>query len=240
MSNLNVIILAAGIGKRMMSLTKNCPKPLLSVAGKPIIAHMIEFVRSVGAEKIIVVGGYYFQKLKKEIAIIGVSAEVVNNPDYTFQNLSSFQKGLHAVKDDTNLLVCDADYIFQESTARAVRAQARNISVYCSYDLSSADKDRMRVRSQGRKVLEMSKKIEDYDALYTGIFFIPQRALPLTREIVEYILKTQNPLEVRVESIFGELLRRGEAVSVRDVGPANWFEFDTPEDLEKARRALEV
>ena len=73
MSNLNVIILAAGIGKRMMSLTKNCPKPLLSVAGKPIIAHMIEFVRSVGAEKIIVVGGYYFQKLKKEIAIIGVA-----------------------------------------------------------------------------------------------------------------------------------------------------------------------
>ena len=40
-SNL-MVIMAGGVGKRLLPHTENCPKPLLPVAGRPILEHIIE------------------------------------------------------------------------------------------------------------------------------------------------------------------------------------------------------
>ena len=37
-----VVIMAGGMGKRLMPYTENCPKPMLAVAGKPMLEHIIE------------------------------------------------------------------------------------------------------------------------------------------------------------------------------------------------------
>ena len=50
------VILAAGKGTRLKSLTDNCPKPLVHVAGKPILDHLVESLPSAVDELIIVVG----------------------------------------------------------------------------------------------------------------------------------------------------------------------------------------
>ncbi|MDD5334869.1 MAG: nucleotidyltransferase family protein [Rhodoferax sp.] len=46
-SNL-MVIMAGGIGKRLLPHTENCPKPLLLVAGKPMLEHIIERAKSEG------------------------------------------------------------------------------------------------------------------------------------------------------------------------------------------------
>lgn len=55
MSQLNIVILAAGKGTRMHS---NQPKVLHCIGGKPILAHVIDCAKALNPEKIIVVYGY--------------------------------------------------------------------------------------------------------------------------------------------------------------------------------------
>jgi dTDP-glucose pyrophosphorylase len=43
-----VVIMAGGMGTRLLPQTKECPKPLLPVAGKPILEHIIERAKAEG------------------------------------------------------------------------------------------------------------------------------------------------------------------------------------------------
>ncbi|PIE24876.1 MAG: mannose-1-phosphate guanylyltransferase [Neptuniibacter caesariensis] len=51
---MNAMILAAGLGKRMRPLTLTKPKPLLTVAGKPLIQYHVERLAKAGVERIII------------------------------------------------------------------------------------------------------------------------------------------------------------------------------------------
>lgn len=52
------IILAGGRGERMGQLTKEVPKPMLRVGGKPLLQYQIEQLKEAGATDVIIVEGY--------------------------------------------------------------------------------------------------------------------------------------------------------------------------------------
>lgn len=58
------MILAAGFGTRMRPLTDNCPKPLLAVAGKPLIVHHIEKLVALGITEIVINHAYLGQMIE--------------------------------------------------------------------------------------------------------------------------------------------------------------------------------
>ena len=55
MTGFNLMILAAGYGKRMKNLTKSKPKPLLKINNKELLRHNIDFFLTLGCKKIYVV-----------------------------------------------------------------------------------------------------------------------------------------------------------------------------------------
>ncbi len=71
---------AAGFGTRMHPLTVDRPKPLIPVAGKPLIDHALAFARDAGCEPIVANLHYKSQMLKDHLAPLGV-ATVVEHPD---------------------------------------------------------------------------------------------------------------------------------------------------------------
>ncbi len=52
------LILAAGRGTRMGSITDSIPKPMVAVRGKPILQHIVEGLRTAGIKQILVIVGY--------------------------------------------------------------------------------------------------------------------------------------------------------------------------------------
>jgi glucose-1-phosphate thymidylyltransferase len=55
---MKAVILAAGEGRRLKPLTNRRPKPMLSVAGKPLLEYVVEATRDAGIDDIVLVVGY--------------------------------------------------------------------------------------------------------------------------------------------------------------------------------------
>ena len=59
---MKAVIIAAGKGKRMMPITSSRPKPMIPLAGKPLLEHTILGLKAAGISEILLIVGY-----KKEI-----------------------------------------------------------------------------------------------------------------------------------------------------------------------------
>lgn len=90
--NLNIVILAAGQGKRMVSAL---PKVLHQLAGRPLLAHVLDAARALSPVKIIVVTGHGAEQVRKTVAA----------PDVVFVNQAPQQGTGHAVQQAQSDLV---------------------------------------------------------------------------------------------------------------------------------------
>ena len=48
------MVLAAGFGKRLAPITHTTPKPLVPVAGRPLLDRLLEFLRAGGIEEVVI------------------------------------------------------------------------------------------------------------------------------------------------------------------------------------------
>jgi NDP-sugar pyrophosphorylase family protein len=60
----DAVILAAGRGTRMKGLTEDVPKPMLPIAGRPLLEHIVLTLRSAGIERFVVVTGYRAERIE--------------------------------------------------------------------------------------------------------------------------------------------------------------------------------
>ena len=78
------MILAAGRGERMRPLTDTCPKPLLALRGKPLIAHQIEALARAGHRDIAINAAHLAEQLVDAIgdgAAFGVRIHWSREPE---------------------------------------------------------------------------------------------------------------------------------------------------------------
>jgi NDP-sugar pyrophosphorylase family protein len=61
---MKAVILAAGEGKRLRPITSTRPKPLIPIAGKPLLEHTILGLRAAGIDEVLLIVGYKEQLIK--------------------------------------------------------------------------------------------------------------------------------------------------------------------------------
>lgn len=62
---MQTVVLAAGVGSRMGPLTDERPKPMLPVAGRPLVSHTVASAVEAGASKIVLVVGYQSEDVRE-------------------------------------------------------------------------------------------------------------------------------------------------------------------------------
>lgn len=119
---MQAIILAAGMGKRLKSLTANNTKCMVKVNGVTLIERMLRQLDKMKLRRIVIVVGYQGQKLIDFISTLDVETpiEYIDNPIYDkTNNIYSLALARGAlVADDTLLL--ESDLIFADGTLEAL------------------------------------------------------------------------------------------------------------------------
>jgi bifunctional UDP-N-acetylglucosamine pyrophosphorylase / glucosamine-1-phosphate N-acetyltransferase len=122
---LNVIILAAGQGKRMNS---DLPKVLHSLGGRPLLSHVLDAAKSLDPEKICIVYGHGGDQIKAQFADAGVIWAEQNRQLGTGHAVMQALPQLDA--NSTTLVLCgDVPLIQGETLACLIRAAAQGVGI---------------------------------------------------------------------------------------------------------------
>ena len=81
---MKAIVLCGGLGKRLGELTRHTPKPMVKVAGRPFIAHVLDRLCVSGIEGIVLASGFASHKLNcfagNSWAEVPIQYSVESNP----------------------------------------------------------------------------------------------------------------------------------------------------------------
>jgi 1L-myo-inositol 1-phosphate cytidylyltransferase len=221
------LILAAGNGSRIASLSGGVPKPLVPLVGTPLLEHIMTCSEAAGINRFVIVVGYRAEVIRSWFArrpLGDTSVTLIENLEYHKAN------GVSALAAREQLhnpfLMVMADHIFEPKTAKALIEQpladdevilAVDRNVDRIFDLGDATK----VRCEGNYIVDIGKDLARYDALDTGMFLCS----PALFNRLESAKKDGNC------SLSDGMQKLGRERKLRafDVGDAHWQDVDTPE-----------
>jgi aminoglycoside/choline kinase family phosphotransferase len=109
---MKAMILAAGLGTRLLPFTAHTPKPLFTISGRPILDRTIEKLKRAGAEAVIINTHHLHRKIEKYIAANEYSVPVSLQYEPDILGTGGAIKNVEAFWDDRPFLVVNSDISF--------------------------------------------------------------------------------------------------------------------------------
>ena len=245
---MNVIILAAGYATRLYPLTLSQPKPLLPVAGKPMIDHVLDNLTPIpDIRRVIIVTNAkfsdQFQKWADDYRARKARLEftIVNDGSTDDTNKLGAIGDLHLVltreKVDDDIVVVAGDNLFSQSLeAFGQFCRKRNAPVLAVYDVGNLEEikkyNAITIDPEGC-ISFFEEKPKQPQSTITGIalYYYPRNTLPL---IHQYIVEGNNPDQPG--RLVQWLYPRVPFYTWRV--PGIWYDIGSKEALEEANRVF--
>ena len=113
---MDVLILAAGLGTRMEDLTKDLPKPLLPVKGKPLIDYAFDLIKPLQTENIYVNTHYHADLVQSHISKNYENIKISIEPEIL--GTGGGIKKIH----QNDLIVLNTDNLWQQKFAQEIKS----------------------------------------------------------------------------------------------------------------------
>jgi glucose-1-phosphate thymidylyltransferase len=243
---MQVLILAAGYATRLYPLTLNQPKPLLPVAGKPMLEHIIDHLASVKdlGEMFIVTNQKFVQhftdwseKYKREKTAFNF--KIINDGTTSDADKLGAIGDIRLVVNQQNvsgdLLVVAGDNLFDSSLAPFVEfARSGDTPVLAVYDVGDLEaiKKYNSITIDDKGIITFfEEKPKNPTSTKTGIalYYFPAKVVKM---LDAYIAEGNNPDQ---PGRFIQWLYPRVPVRTWDV-PGRWFDIGSKETLEEADR----
>lgn len=240
MQDLTAIIMAAGFGSRLGEHAQGLPKAIIEVGGQPLVWYAINLAKKIGAERIIVVGGWQFDKVAATVLAIDPAIEVYENKQFNLGNLYSLEEALKQVNE--SFLLMHVDHIFNTKVADKIKEQlGENIVVFTDHDRDLSDDDMKVVATAGgAKLADASKQLPNSGLGYVGLTYCHASFLPVYKQAVAEAKEVYREKAVTEQAML-VIARGGQAdVAIGDISGYGWLEIDTPDDLVRARQELSI
>lgn len=196
---MKLIVLGAGYATRLYPLTLNQPKPLLSVAGKPMIEHVLDNVTPIREiEQVFVVTNekfaQHFQRWADDYVTKHTSAPITIINDHSTDDsnklgaIGDIHLLLEEASIDDDIIVIAGDNLFSESLEEfgdfCRGKNAPVLGVYDVGDLEEIKKYNAIEIGHDDQITFFEEKPAQPKSTLTGIalYYYPKSALPLIRQ----------------------------------------------------------
>ncbi len=227
---MKAVILAGGYGKRLRPLTEEVPKPLVEVAGKPIIIWQIEWLKKYGIRDFIILVGYLRHRIIERLGSgqsLGVRVAYVVE-DEPLGTGGALKNAEHLLRGEEVFLVLNGDIITDLNPMRLVEELEKRrgavgaiaaIPLRCPYGL-------LEITEEGLVKGFREKPILREYWVNAGVY-------ALRSEILDYL-----PRKGDIErTAFPKLASEGRLIAVKYLD-VYWRSIDTFKDVEEASREL--
>ena len=235
------MVLAAGAGRRLESLTEDLPKTLLPVDGERTILDIaLGNLRRAGLETVVVVTGYAAERLSERQAALeerhDVKLELVYNPKAEEWN-NCYSLWCAREHFAQGVLLCNGDTVHPpEVEERLLAGRGDADLVLALDDAKTLGAEEMKVLLGEDGLLRGINKAHDPAAAageYIGLTVIEPAAADDLADALEATWRRDPGLYY--EDGFQEYSDRGGRVGVASVGGLEWVEVDDQADLDRAR-----
>jgi choline kinase len=235
------MVLAAGAGKRLGSLTEDLPKTLLEVDGERTILDVaLGNFATVGLDEAVIVTGFAAERVDERLEALsdryGLTLRTVFNPKALEWN-NAYSLWCAREEFGRGVLLANGDTVHPASVQESLLACRNGDDLVIALDQAKTlGHEEMKVHLTAEGLLDaINKSLDPASAQgeYIGVTLIEPHAAGLLAEALQATFE-RDP-QLYYEDGFQEFADRGGRVRGAAIGEVAWVEVDDDTDLARAR-----
>ena len=226
---MKAIVLCGGLGTRLGDMTRETPKPLIHVAGRPFLAHVLDQLAIAPIDEIILAVSFQWQKVRAEIGDSWCGVKVSYSVEQEPLGTGGAIKQAMRQSGVTEALVANGDTFLKLNAGELLQfaqEQGADIAIALKVTEDSARFGKVNIDALGRVLAFEEKGQSTKGLINSGVYFVRESAFASIEKEAFSFEKDVLTLHCSELAIYGMPT------------DAYFIDMGVPEDLARARTDL--